>query len=170
MTIASADNESHIYDELTTPMVHAEEYDKQVQQSTYEAICQIQKMPKEDIKKTFGSCCENAVDVLSMYHDFNAVKERLDKYLRPVFSYECGDVVSIQAYNEQGYLVIRRALVLMTSGKHGGRYLLMYAVKSGEDAKLETSWFSENVMNKKIDHVRVLTPEAITAVFADYLK
>ena len=95
---------------------------------------------------------------------------RLDKYLNPVFSYECGDVVSVQAYDKQGNLVIKRALVLMTSDKHGGRYLLIYAVKSGEDAKLETSWFSENVMNKRIDHVPILTPEVITAVFADYLK
>lgn len=162
--------EGHIYDEMTTPMIHAEQYDKQVQQSAYEAIRRMQLMPKEDLKKTFGSTCETAADVLCLYLDFDAVKERLDKYLNPVFSYECGDVVSIQAYDKQGNLVIKRALVLMTSDKHGGRYLLMYAVKSGEDTKLETSWFSENVMNKKVDHVRVLTPEAITAVFADYLK
>lgn len=165
-----ANDENHIYDELTTPMVHAEQYDKQVQQSAYEVLRRILQMPKGDIKKAFGSGCENVADVLSLLRDFNTVKERLDKYLNPVFSYECGDVVSVQAYDKQGNLVIKRALVLMTSDKHGGRYLLIYAVKSGEDAKLETSWFSENVMNKKIDHVPILTPEAITEVFADYLK
>lgn len=165
-----ANDEKHIYDEYTTPMVHAEQYDKQVQQSTYEVLRRILQMPKEDLKKIFNSACENAMDVLYLYPNFDEVKERLDKYLNPAFCYECGDVVSVQAYDKQGNLVIKRALVLMTSDKHGGRYLLIYAVKSGEDAKLETSWFSENVVNKKIDHVRILTPEAIATVFADYLK
>lgn len=167
---APLNDDDHIYDEFTTPTVHAEQYDKQVQQSAYEAIRRMQQMPREDLKKTFGAACETVTDVLCLYRDFSAVKERLDKYLNPVFSYECGDVVSVQAYDKHGNLIIKRALVLMTSDKHGGRYLLLYAVKSGEDAKLETSWFSENVMNKKVDHVRILTPEAITAVFADCLK
>lgn len=167
---APLNDDDHIYDEFTTPMVHAEQYDKQVQQSAYETIRDIWHMPRGDLKKTFGNACETVTDVLSLYPTFDRVKERLDKYLNPVFSYECGDVVSIQAYDKQDNLIIKRALVLMTSDKHGGRYLLMYAVKSGEDTKLETSWFSENAINKKVDHICVLTPEAITAVFADYLK
>jgi hypothetical protein len=144
--------------------------DEQVQQATYEAIRRIQLMPKEDLKKAFGSTCETAADVLCLYRNFDEVEEHLNKYLNPVFNYECGDVVTIQAYDKHANLVIKRALVLMTSDKHGGRYLLLYAVKSGEDAKLETSWFSENVMNKKLDHVYILTPEAITEVFADLLE